>query len=97
MTPAEYLQAAYIKAIAAQVERDVKEKYVDGDTPAQQAIICEEVFFADREVTQTTLLEFIEILHQVMEKAEKRMKKYEFKKRGGLLLSAKLPDVKGDE
>jgi hypothetical protein len=94
MIPTEYTQAAYLKAIAQQVQRDVKERYVDGDTPAQQTIICEEVFHADREVTQTALLEFLEILQQISDKAEKRMTKFEFRKKAAL--TVKLPPVKGD-
>lgn len=95
MIPPEYIQAAYLKAIAQQVAHDVKEKYVDGDTPAQATIICEEVFHADREVTQTALLEFLDILQQVSDKAEKRMAKYQFTKKSSAM-AVKLPASKGD-
>lgn len=91
MIPPEYLNAAYLKAIAQQVSRDVKEKYVDGDTPAQMTVICEDVFHADREVTQTALLEFLALLQQISDKAEKRMAKYQFTKKGAAGLTVKLP------
>lgn len=95
MIPPEYTQAAYLKAIAQQVERDVKEKYVDGDTQASATIICEEVFHADREVTQSALLEFLELLQQITDKAEKRMAKFQFTKKGtGMTVS--LPKPNGD-
>lgn len=95
MIPSEYLNAAYLKAIAQQVSRDVKEKYVDGDTPAQMTIISEDVFHADREVTQTALLEFLSVLQQVIDKTEKRMTKYQFTKKGALSTTVKLPATKG--
>lgn len=96
MTPPEYAQAAYLKAIAQQVMRDVKEKYVDGDTSAQMTIICEEVFHADREVTQTALLEFLAILQQVSDKSEKRMAKYQFTKKNATSMTVRLPPTKKD-
>lgn len=95
MIPSEYLNAAYLKAIAQQVSRDVKEKYVDGDTSAQMTIISEDVFHADREVTQTALLEFLGILQQVIDKTEKRMTRYQFTKKGALNTTVKLPATKG--
>lgn len=96
MIPSEYTQAAYTKAIAQQVMRDVKDRYVDGDTPAQATIICEEVFHADREVTQTALLEFLGILQQVIDKTEKRMSRYQFTKKGLTGVAVKLPTTKKD-
>lgn len=95
MTPPEYTQAAYLKAIAQQVLRDVKERYVDGESQAQATIICEEVFHADREVTQTALLEFLGILQQVVDKSEKLMTKYQFTKKAPMV-AVKLPSVKED-
>lgn len=97
MTPPEYTQAAYMKSIAQQLMRDTKDRYVDGDTPAQATIICEEVFHADREVTQTSLLEFLGILQQVVDKAEKRMLKYQFTKKGMTGIAVKLPTTKKDD
>lgn len=96
MIPLEYSQAAYLKAIAQQIARDVKERYVDGDTQAQATIICEEVFHADREVPQGALLEFLDILQQVSDKAEKRMMKFQFSKKGAMAVAIKLPTTKGD-
>lgn len=95
MIPPEYTKAAYLKAVAQQITRDVKDRYVDGDTPAQATIICEEVFHADREVTQSALLEFLGILQQVTDKAEKLMAKYQFAKKTGIAI--KLPKTKGDD
>ncbi len=96
MIPSEYLNAAYLKAIAQQLSRDVKEKYIDGDTPAQMTIISEDVFHADREVSQTALLEFLGILQQITDKAEKRMTKYQFTKKGMAAVTVKLP-MKGSK
>jgi hypothetical protein len=91
MIPPDYIKAAYIKAIAMQIERDLKELYIDGDTPAQKTIICEEVFYADREVTQEALLEFLSMLRTIGMKAEKRMMKYQLKKRGDSTIKVNLP------
>jgi hypothetical protein len=96
MIPPDYIQAAYLKAIAEQVARDVKDEYVDGDSPAKSAIVCEEVFHADREVTQSALLEFLGILQQISDKADKRMAKYQFTKRAPAM-KVTLPAPKGDD
>jgi len=95
MIPSEYLNAAYLKAIARQVSRDVKEKYVDGSATAPMTIISEDVFHADREVTQTAILEFLGILQQIVDKTEKRMTKYQFTKKGAMSTTVKLPTTKG--
>lgn len=94
MIPPEYISAAYLRAIAQQVARDVTSKYVDGDTVAQATIICEEVFHADREVSQSALLDFLGILQQVSDKAERQMAKYQFTKK--VPMTIKLPKVGGD-
>lgn len=96
MIPSDYIDAAYLKAIVQQISRDVKEKYVDGDTPAQMTIVCEDVFHADREVTQTSLLAFLGLLQQVSDKAERRMTRYQFTKKGALSALTK-PPTKGDK
>jgi len=81
MSTSDYTRNAHRRTIWAALQRYLMDKYVDGDTPARDTLVCEEVFFADKEVSQESLMEVIEDLQRREADERIQMTQYEFRRR----------------
>ena len=81
MNTHDYTRSAHRRTIWAALQRHLMELYVDGDTPPKDTLVCEEVFFADREVSQESLMEAIEGLQRLEADERVQMDQFEFMRR----------------
>jgi hypothetical protein len=78
---ADFVRLAHRKAIWAELQRLLLDKYVASDGPPKEEIVCEEVPYAQKDVTNEAVLEVLEIIQQHELDENLEMRNYEFKKR----------------
>jgi hypothetical protein len=92
----EFTRAAHRKSVFAQLQRIVQEKYVDGDAPAKERLVCEEAFYSDREITQEAFFDVIEALRDLEETEERRLRRFVLRERNEQATSTKVGKQKED-
>jgi hypothetical protein len=78
---ADFIRIAHRKAIWVELQRLLLDKYVAQDGPAKEQIICEEVPYSHKDVTNEALLEVLELIQQHECDEQLEMKQFEFKRR----------------
>lgn len=78
---ADYVRLAHRKTIWSQLQAILLDKYIEQDGVAKEQLICEEVPYKNKDVTNEAFLEVLEILqqHEIDEQVE--MRQFEFKRR----------------
>jgi hypothetical protein len=77
----EYREHAYARTILKELERYLFDRFISVDTPAKGRLVCEEVFYADREVTQEALRLMLVRLRRMGEQAALQMSEFETRRR----------------
>jgi hypothetical protein len=72
----EFAKLAKRKSVLDYVVRLLMDRAVEGDTPAKDRIICEEVSYKEREVDQRTILDFKERLEQEAHELQLEMNQF---------------------
>lgn len=78
---ADFIRIAHRKAIWTELQRILLDKYVASDGPPKEQIICEEVPYANKDVTNEALLEVLEAIQQHECDEQLEMRQFEFKRR----------------
>jgi hypothetical protein len=68
-TNSTYTRLAHRRSVLQHLQRLLREKYIKTDSTPREDILCEEVPFSDRFVSQEALVDVLDVLQQ-MEKAE---------------------------
>lgn len=80
MSP-EFVRIAYRKAVWAELYRLLIDRYVAQDGPAKEQIVCEEVPFSQKDVTNDAVLEVLELIQQHEMDEQLEMRQFEFRRR----------------
>lgn len=80
MTP-EFVRLAHRKAVWNEIQKFLIDRYVAQDGPAKEQIICEEVPFSQKDVTNDVVLEVLELIQQHECDEQLEMKQFEFRRR----------------
>lgn len=78
---ADFIRIAHRKAVWVELQRILLDKFVASDGPAKEQIICEEVPYAHKDVTNEALLEVLELIQQHECDEQLEMKQFELKRR----------------
>lgn len=73
-----FIRLAHRRAILGHLQQLLKEKYIAGDSSPKEVILCEEVPFTDRFVSQDALLEVLEGLYELEDTEVQRMRRFKF-------------------
>jgi hypothetical protein len=78
----DYTRHAHRRTVLAELQRVLLQRFISkgGDEPKER-LLCEEVFFADKEVTQEALMEIMEELQRREADERIQMTQYEFRRR----------------
>lgn len=77
----DYIRTAHRRAIYQEIQRLLMEKYVAVDRPAKEPIICEEVPFSNKEVTQEALLEVLNTIELLQQEERVSMSQFEMRRK----------------
>lgn len=78
---AEYKTHAYARTILQELQRQLLERFISAETPAKATLVCEEVFYADREVPQEELRRMLVRLRRIEEQESLLMSEFETHRR----------------
>jgi hypothetical protein len=78
---ADFIRIAHRKAVWAELRRVLLERYVAEDAPPKEQIICEEVPYKSKEVTNEAILECLDEIQQLELDEQMEMSKFEMRKR----------------
>lgn len=76
----EYIRQAYLRTILSELQRHVLDKYVSMDGSPKETLLCEEVLFQYREITQDAFVDILDKLIELEAAAKAAMAGYEFRK-----------------
>lgn len=77
----EFIRFAHRRAVWAELQRLLMDRYVAQDKPPAAEIICEEVPFAMKEVKQDVLMEMLDELEELQDAERKQMMQFEMKRK----------------
>jgi hypothetical protein len=77
----EFIRHAYRRAVWAELQRLLMDRYVVQDKPPAAEIICEEVPFAQRVVREDVLMEMLDELELLQEAERREMMQFEMKRK----------------
>lgn len=78
---ADFIRIAHRKAVWAELRRVLLERYIAEDAPPKEQIICEDVPYRNKEVTNEALLECLDELQQLELDEQVEMSKFEMRRR----------------
>jgi hypothetical protein len=77
----EYREHAYARTIFKELERHLLDRFISVDAPAKADLLCEEVYYADRKVTQEALRAMLVRIRRMGEQAALQMSEFETTRR----------------
>src|SRR5260221_12899516 len=77
----DYTRHAYARAILEELVRYLRERFLETELPARERLVCEEVFFSDREIPQDAFLDMVERLQRIEQGERDQMQQYEMRRR----------------
>jgi hypothetical protein len=77
-----FIRHAHRRAVLQFLQRMLKENHLQIDSAPREAIICEDVLYADRIVSQDALIEVLDGLEQLENMETLGMNEFELKRRG---------------
>lgn len=79
----EYIRQAYLRTILSELQKYLLDKFISMDGSPKETLLCEDVLYKHREVTQDALLDVLDKLVELEGTAKAQMAGYEFRKDAG--------------
>src|ERR1019366_3249493 len=92
----DFIRLAHRRSIWAEIQRLIVDRYIQqGEQPPREQIICEDVPFAKKEVTQEALYEVLCMLEESQDSERCQMSQFEMKRKD--VPQAKRQETKSEE
>jgi DNA-binding FadR family transcriptional regulator len=77
----DYTRTAHREAVYAKLVQELRDRYLNGEMPAKDKILCTKVLYEDSEVSQEAIFDVIERLMDLQAREERRRNQYVLRRR----------------